>query len=166
LSRYENRRLEICFASEAELQRWKDRASLDKAPLARWVRATIENYLAEEERGPRHQIEEDSFKLREENRNLKRELQKTEAALQLAESQLIHIKHGKFLEEEGSGPQISKELIELLRPGCLYPGREILKELHIAPNDGDSIKILHKQLEILVSVGLVKEEPKGWRWIE
>lgn len=160
-SRYEKRRLEICFASEEELERWRARAG--ETPLARWAREVVENYLADEELKPRQELELDTTRLREENRNLKRELQKTEAALELAESQLIRLKHSDFLKDEGRAI-LSAELVNLLLSGCAWPGREIVKELHIAPNDSDAKKIVHAQLETLASAGFIEETPRGWRW--
>lgn len=162
--RYTNRRLEICFASEAELERWRERAKKSKAPLAKWVRETIENYLADEEALPRQDIERDVARIREENRSLRRELQKTEAALQLAEAQLIKAKHSAFLQDAGHS-EFTEDLLDLLKGGCVYSGREILKELHIAPVDSDSIKIIHRQLQLLQSMGVIREEPRGWRWV-
>lgn len=158
---YKGRRLEICFVNEKELDSWREAAG--DRPVAQWVREVVGNHLAEDQ-SFREGAERDSIQLREQNRTLKRDLQKTEAALQLAESELIRVKHGAFLEDNFYAP-LSEPLLDLLRSGCAWSGREILRELHINPNDTEAVHVISNQLEILAKMGIIKESPEGWRWI-
>ena len=87
------------------------------------------------------------------------------ARLERAETDLFNLKHQDFLDPDPEAAKFSKELIELLKGGGNWPGRSILKTLHIDPDNSDSIRIVSNQLNILQQFKIVEEGPNGWQWV-
>jgi hypothetical protein len=87
--------------------------------------------------------------------------------LERKETEIFKLRHGAFLQQDFHGPvSYSKPLIELIQQGKTWTEEELLRELHIDPEDGDAMRITAKQLEELAKFGLVRKEPKGWKWSE
>ena len=83
------------------------------------------------------------------------------------ETEIFKLRHGAFLQQDFQGPiSYSKPLIELIQQGKTWTEEALLKELHIDPNDSDAMRIIARQLEELAKFGLVRKEPKGWKWGE
>lgn len=87
--------------------------------------------------------------------------------LEKKETEIFKLRHGAFLQQDFQGPiSYSKPLIELIQQGKTWTEEDLLKELHIDPNDGDAMRITTRQLERLATFGLVRKEPEGWKWAE
>lgn len=87
--------------------------------------------------------------------------------LEKKETEIFKLRHGAFLTQDFHGSiSYSKPLIELIQQGKTWTEKELLRELHIDPKDGDAMRITAKQLEELAKFGLVRKEPEGWKWVE
>jgi hypothetical protein len=69
-----------------------------------------------------------------------------------------------FLQPSGVMP-LERGMMDALRKGGVWSDRDLLKELKVAPNDADAIKLIVIQLQHLQICGLVQETAKGWKWI-
>ena len=87
--------------------------------------------------------------------------------LEKKETEIFKLSHGAFLTQDFHGSiSYSKPLIELIQQGKTWTEKELLRELHIDPKDGDAMRITAKQLEELAKFGLVRKEPEWWKWVE
>ena len=123
----------------------------------------VEGHLAEESE-PAQEIVTQRTSLQAENRKLKRDLEKEEARLRELETENFKLKHVSLLDETGR-KDFSPKLIEVLRSGGTWPGRDLLNELEVNPDDFIVIQMITKQLQVLQDWGVVKESARGWRWI-
>lgn len=93
-----------------------------------------------------------------------RELHKQElSALRL---ELFKLNNTAFLHPSDHGTATySKTLIELLKSGGFWIGKDILKSMDIPPKDYEAVAIVLNQLRMLKGYGLVEETTRGWRWV-
>jgi hypothetical protein len=132
--------------------------------LSSWIFATVEAAIdgASE---PSQEIISQKTSLQEENRTLRRDLEKSEAKLRELETQIFKLRHGSFLSDSESQKIYSEKVIKVLRSGGTWPGRELLAELGVNPDDAIAIQIITTQLQSLQDFGLVSENARGWKWI-
>ena len=114
---------------------------------------------------PSQEIISQKTSLQEENRTLRRDLEKSEAKLRELETQIFKLQHGSFLSDSESQKIYSEKVIRVLRSGGTWPGRELLAELGVNPDDAVAIQIITTQLQALQDFGLVTESARGWKWI-
>jgi predicted nuclease with TOPRIM domain len=165
LEKYKNRRFEIYFPSEEFLKKWKDQAEAARMPLSKWIFETVEA-TEEDESIPALDLIKDQEALRDQNRNLKRELENAKAELERQKTELFKLKHEALLLPVPEGVvQLNEKIVDALRSGGTWSSRELLKELNVSPNDIEAIEITTRQLQMLQDFGLVREGVKGWRWI-
>ena len=87
------------------------------------------------------------------------------ARLEKAETSLFNMKYQAFSDPNPAYAKFTRELIDLLKSGGTWSGRQILKSLHIDPGNADAIRIVSNQLAIMADFDIVKETAKGWRWV-
>jgi hypothetical protein len=134
-------------------------------PLSSWVFETVESASD----GMTESAQEAASRtnsLAEENRKLRRDIEKSEARLRELETQIFKLQHDSFIHDLPGEKIYSEKIIEVLRSGGIWPGRKLLEELDINPDDAKSIQIVSKQLEVLQDFKLVSENARGWMWIE
>jgi predicted RNase H-like nuclease (RuvC/YqgF family) len=148
---------------------WKERAKRAGFSISKFVVERVEDSIRREEgeEGYISRLElvkrlrkaEDELKnLRQENRMLRRLVENLDNELRRYRAQ-------PFLVEDFEGVRrFDRDLIELLRKGGSYTQEEILAHLNIDPSEGDLVKAISKQLEILEAYGLLEYKGKGWRW--
>ena len=162
--RYQGRYTEVYLPSENFLEKWKEQAKIARMPLSSWIFATIEaavDVVSE----PIQEIASQKTSLQDENRKLRRELEKGEAKLRELETQIFKLQHASFLTDTEGQKIYSEKLIKILRSGGTWPGRELLAELSVNPDDSMAIQIVTNQLQALQDFGLVFENARGWKWI-
>jgi hypothetical protein len=162
--RYQGRYTEVYLPSKKFLEKWKEQAKIARMPLSSWIFATIEaavDGVAE----PIQEIASQKTSLQDENRKLRRELEKGEAKLRELETQIFKLQHASFLTETEGQKIYSEKLIKILRSGGTWPGRELLAELSVNSDDSMAIQIVTNQLHALQDFGLVSENARGWKWI-
>ena len=92
-------------------------------------------------------------------------MEKSEAKLRELETQIFKLQHASFLSDTEGQKIYSEKLIKILRSGGIWPGRELLAELSVNPEDVVAIQIVTIQLQALQDFGLVSENARGWKWI-
>lgn len=162
--RYKGRYTEVYFPSEKFLENWKARAKESRMPLSSWIFATVEAAL-DGALEPTQEIASQKMSLQEENRRLRREVDKGEAKLRELETQIFKLQHASFLSDTESQKIYPEKLIKTLRTGGTWSGRELLAELDINPDDAIAIQIVTTQLQSLQDFGLVSENARGWKWV-
>jgi hypothetical protein len=161
--RYSKRSKTIYTESEEQLEAWEQAAKAAKMGFNSWVRAVVEEYR---NKGPEVRESPDHNKLQEDNRKLRRELEKDEARMRELEAELFKAKHESLLSGDPDEKIYSEKLVRALRSGGTWTGREILKELDISMDDSRALQIVTAQLQALQDFGLVSESQRGWRWIK
>jgi hypothetical protein len=161
---YRGRYTEVYFPSEKFLEKWKAQAVAARMPLSSWIVATVEAAV-DGTSEPAQEIADQKTSLQEENRRLRREMEKSEAKLRELETQIFKLQHASFLSDTEGQKIYSEKLIKILRSGGTWPGRELLAELSVNPNDAVAIQIVTAQLQALQDFGLVSENARGWKWI-
>jgi hypothetical protein len=161
--RYQGRYTEVYFPSQEFLEKWKAQAKASLMPLSSWVFATVEAVL-DGAVDPLQEIANQEVSLKEENRRLRRELEKGEAKLRELETQVFKLQHASFLSDTDSQKIYSEKIIKTLRSGGTWSGHELLEELNINRDDAIAIQIVTTQLQSLQDFGLVSENARGWKW--
>jgi hypothetical protein len=156
----------IYFSTGKDLEMWEDRAKKNGISLSKYIMEMAERGWEGESTQPRgSQIAQELGQLREDTRKLREELKLKSLVLENYETELFRLRNESFAHPEFEGiRQYSKDLVNLLRGGGTWPGPEILKNLHIDPKDSEAVQILYRQLQVLQSLGLVREEARGWKW--
>jgi septal ring factor EnvC (AmiA/AmiB activator) len=162
--KYKGRYTEVYFPSEKFLEKWKTQAANSRMTLSSWIFATVESSM-DGMSEPSQEIISQKTSLQEENRTLRRDLEKSEAKLRELETQIFKLQHGSFLSDSESQKIYSEKVIKVLRSGGTWPGRELLAELGVNPDDAVAIQIITIQLQALQDFGLVTESARGWKWI-
>ncbi len=133
-------------------------------PLSSWIFATVEATL-DGALETSEDIAGQKMSLQEENRRLRRDVEKGEAKLRELETQVFKLQHASFLNDTESQKVYSEKLIKFLRSGGTWSGHELLAELDINCDDAVAIQIITNQLQSLQDFGLVSENARGWKWI-
>jgi len=153
------------FPSQKDRERWRKLATKSKMPFHRWIYEMVETRLAEESE-PAQEISSQRASLQDENRHLRKDLQKSEARLSDLETEIFKIRHQLFMMKTPKGKgKFDAMLLAALRSGGTWQGRVLLEELGVDSNDIDAIEIVTSQLQYLQDLGLVKESAQGWKWI-
>lgn len=148
------------FPSEADRERWRKNARKSKMPFTDWIYSMVESKLADEDEGARTA---QTVATLAENRQLRRELQKSEARINDLEMEIFKLREQKFAEDQGRAP-IDEKLVQVLQKGGTCSNAAILEELGVDPHDIEAIELLSRQLQLLQDIKLVRESAWGWRW--
>lgn len=160
-----DRQFMMYFPSQADRERWRKLAKKAKMSFTDWIYSMVEARLVEESEDALAAADQ-KISLQAENRQLRRELQNSEARISDLETEIFKLRNQLF-----SSPMptklgdIDKKLMAALRSGGTWANREILQELGVDANDIEAIEIVTKQLQSLQDLKLVKESARGWRWI-
>lgn len=153
------------FKSQKHLEGWKEEAKAHNLSLNRYLLEMAERGRVKESTRPKTgspgdtQLRESLSKLLSENRDLNLICEKQQA-------EIIKLRHREFLQVQTEiMRRYSKELVELLRTGGVWPGQDILKALNIPQSDSEAVQIVYAQLKGLEVYGLVHEAIGGWKWV-
>jgi regulator of replication initiation timing len=154
----------LYLPSEADKQRWEKLAAKARTPLSKFCIEIIESTLAENEQfKPRREMVQEMETLKAENKALRDDLRQKSIVLERYEGEL---KRYRSHEEGYQGMRrYSKELVEILKTRGQVDSYRLLEALGIDPRESELVKAVSKQLEELEEYGMVKAEPRGWRWI-
>jgi len=162
--RYRGKYAEVYLPSETFLEKWKAQAKASKMSLSAWIFAEVEaarDGMSETAQETAAQ----KTSLQDENRTLRRDLEKSEARLRELETQIFKLQHATFLKDEAGQKEYSEHLIRILRSGGLWSSRALLEELGVNQADADAIQIVSNQLQALQDFKLVSESARGWKWV-
>ncbi|MFH0748571.1 MAG: hypothetical protein V1915_01415 [Candidatus Bathyarchaeota archaeon] len=164
------RAIYVYLPSVEQKNRWVEYAEKQGASISKFVAEHVEDSL--------RQVEDSSYRSREELlrevRELKEQLERggkekrvLEIALDRLEEELRRYRAQPFLDENFVGVRrYQLELVGLLRDSTVISSEELLSRLGINPSESEAVKAVSKQLENLETYGLVKSSPKGWRWVK
>lgn len=164
-----DRAIYVYLPSLEMVKDWKERARKGGVSISKFVIERVEESIGREEGDEgylsRAQLikklsdaEEELKKVRNENRLLKR-------LAENLDNELRRYRVRPFIEEAFEGVRrFDRELIEVLRKGGSYTQEEILACLNIDPSEGELVKAVSKQLEVLEGYGLLEYKGRGWKW--
>jgi hypothetical protein len=152
----------VGFPSVEERQKWLEDAQDLGIPFGKYILEMARRGKEKDSSMP-NELTSNFAELREENQDLRRKLTDTEKLLAHIEAENFKLTHSSILESGDS--VMSEELVNILREGSLWQAPEILRRLRIDANDDRAIQIVQQHLRLFKSMGLVKEEVRGWRWI-
>jgi hypothetical protein len=164
--RYADRALTLYFPSVEYKNEWSEEALKAKMPLSTWIFSMVDAKLSEAAK-PRPDLHREIDANREELANLRRAIREKDAALEKYETELYTLRHRGYLSY-GMGPGKGiwdAELIHLLQSGKVWRSSDLLQALGIDPKNSEAMAILANQLRALQDMGLVAEDPQGWRWL-
>ena len=157
----------VYHPSREHKERWKKLAAKARTPLSRFIIATVDGVVDEnEEFKPRREIVRDVETLRQENRALNEDLHRKDILLNRYESELKRYRAAPWIEDTPGIVQMSQDLIRILKArGTIESGR-LLEELGIDQRETDLAKAILKQLESLAAFGAVGQDKSGaWKWL-
>ncbi|MCJ7445127.1 MAG: hypothetical protein MUO26_11495 [Methanotrichaceae archaeon] len=156
----------VYLPSKADKDRWAERAEKAKAPLSKFVIDIVENALADDiEIQTRGELIKELTKVREENKEMAKELKLKNIVLEQYEKELKRYRSEAFLEENFKGiRKYSQEIISLFKRYQTIDSYRLLEALGIDPSDSELVKAVSTELEGLETYGLVIPTPRGWKW--
>lgn len=105
-------------------------------------------------------------RLQLENVNLQKKVDMLNLLTERYENQLMKYRNKTFIENgkfEGIR-EYQQSLIELFKKRKSITEDELIYLLHINPSDGDTLKVISKQIENLEEYGLIQSIRGGWKW--
>jgi hypothetical protein len=155
----------IYLPTEKDLENWKEQAKAAEISLNKYIYEMVERGRVEAQ--PRTDLIKEISDLREENQKQREEIKLKSLVIEKYETELFKLRHESFLQPKFQGVHhYNEDLVNLLRKGRVHSGPDILKSLNIDPKDGDAVKIVYKQLQILQDFKLIEEGVYGWKWVE
>jgi predicted HicB family RNase H-like nuclease len=158
----------IYWASEDEKEAWKSEASRAKVSLNTYIFSMAQQGRnGNRNKAERRDLVEEVAGLRNRCLRLEEELRFMKINYDLALAEIYKSKYRGFETAFSPGVlEYDKSLIDLLRQGGNHSTGEILHALGIDPRDSQVMKLVGNQLKELQRLGLCKEGPQGWKWIE
>jgi predicted nuclease with TOPRIM domain len=164
LEKYRSRRWEIYFPSEEFLEKWKERAKAAQMPLSKWIFETVEAHM-DEDTITAQELARDQETLRDQNRNLRRDLDNAKAELERQKTEAFKLTNEVLLQPVPQGVvQLNERIVNILKSGGTWSSQDLLKELDVYPSDIKAIQIVTHQLQMLQDFDLVSESSRGWKW--
>ncbi len=164
------RQLNVYLPDMIMVKEWKQLAKENNQSISKFVISRVEDSLKEHGVGPRysrHDLMDRLHRLERENRNLQNDLEMKTKAYNLLDIEMREMRNRPFLTPLAEGArQISRKLISLIRSRGRLEYDELLPALDINPTQTDLIKSVTTQLEHLVHAGVVKQDLKGWEWVQ
>ena len=151
-------------------ERWKESAERQGTSVSKFVLEHVENSLRQEEEPSyksRAELFEEVRRLNERLEEERKRNRRLDILVDKLEKELRRYRARPFLEEQFEGVRrIERDLVNLLRKGGILSSEEILSRLGIDPPEHEAIQGVSKQIDVLVSYGLVQPTPRGWKWTE
>ena len=164
------RTVSVYLPDKYMLTEWKKVAKEHDRSLSRFIIERIEESFKENgdgERYTRRDLIERNQQLERENGSLRKELELKTKVYEALDRELKAMRNDQWLNPTQEGRyKFSRELIILFRSRKKVSFDELLPALAIIPTDVDSIKAITNQIEVLTQFGLIKQDLKGWRWID
>lgn len=162
--RYNGRIQTLYFRSQKEKEVWDKAAKETGEPTSKFILEMAE--LGRRKKELPNEESRQTSQFRKELREIREKNQLLEMLREKHESEILKLRHRIFLGPDHDGQwKYSKELRDLLQKGGVWPGHEIIRSLHISPEDHEAVQIVINQLRGLESYGLVRETVRGWQWI-
>jgi predicted RNase H-like nuclease (RuvC/YqgF family) len=111
-------------------------------------------------------LEEQNKKLRAENVNLSKQVERLNRLVERYEEQITQLKQGVWLQNNKYDVErkYEQKLTDLLKKHKFIREEDLLDLLHISPKDNNAIKAIMNQLESLQDYGITKLYKGGYHW--
>lgn len=163
------RQINVYLPSMVMVEEWRTLALESGVSLSRWVQEHIESSLQQNGEGPRYSrrdLIDRNLVLEEENQKLHQEMAIKSKAYEALDRELQQLRTKPFLDSVYQGYRLLKrELVKTFRERKKISYDELLPVLHVNPRDMDSIKAVNAQIDILLDLGIIEQDLRGWRWI-
>jgi hypothetical protein len=165
-----DRAIYVYLPSKLLASEWKSLANEQGQSISKFVQERVEQSLNQTGIGPRYSRKElidRTQALEEENRILRQNLDVKSKAYKALESELEILRVQPYLNplvESVRG--IRQELVAIFRARKMIAYDELLSSLDVRSTEIEVIKAINNQIEVLTGFGLIKPEPRGWRWVE
>jgi predicted nuclease with TOPRIM domain len=111
------------------------------------------------------ELARDQETLRDQNRNLRRDLDNAKAELERQKTEAFKLTNEVLLQPVPQGVvQLNERIVNILKSGGTWSSQDLLKELDVYPSDIKAIQIVTHQLQMLQDFDLVSESSRGWKW--
>lgn len=164
------RAIYVYLPSHEMVDRWKELAKKSGTSISKFVAEHVENSLRQEEEGEyqsRSSLIDENQRLKEILQEKEKRIRHLELLVEKLEQDLRQYRSQLFLDDDFTGVgSYDRKLIEILREPGVHESEVILSRLGIKPIEQEAVKAVSKQLERLLSYGLVKTTPRGWAWRE
>ena len=162
------RSIYVYLPDKAMTEEWKNLARETGQSISKFVVERVEDSLRNNGDGPRHSRKDLIDRVRDLEMQLaaaQEDLTIKSRAYVALESELQSLRVQPFLNPGSSGVrQYNKDLMELFKRKKRITYDELLPSLRIKPTDVEQVTAINNQIELLVSLGLVKVDLRGWRW--
>ena len=133
-------------------------------PLSKWIFETVEAHM-DEDTITAQELARDQETLRDQNRNLRRDLDNAKAELERQKTEAFKLTNEVLLQPVPQGVvQLNERIVNILKSGGTWSSQDLLKELDVYPSDIKAIQIVTHQLQMLQDFDLVSESSRGWKW--
>jgi len=111
-------------------------------------------------------LEEQNHKIRQENSDLAKRVLMLDTLTDRYEVDIQELKNKPYLNGSFEGlREFNHRLLDVLKQKRNVKEIELYDLLHIKPSDGETIKAINKQLDVLFEYGLVKRLRGGIQWV-
>ncbi len=153
--KHNDRRLDFYFSSEAEKKRFRAEARKHGCTACRYLRHIIDEHF-------HHPLEpstvpQDIQNLKEEISRLKKDLREADLLTKVQDELIQSLRNQLPIQT------IDDQLIEAIQNGPIHD-RKLLETLGIDMSNGDAIRAISRQLEILEANGMITRNARGWSW--
>jgi hypothetical protein len=164
------RTVSVYLPDKYMLNEWKKVAAEHEMSLSRFIIERVEGSLKENGDGDRYtrrDLIERNQQLERENGSLRKELELKTKVYEALDRELKEIRKNEWVAPSNQRLlKLSTDLVILFKTKKRILYDELLPALEIIPTDLDSVKAVNNQIDVLAAYGLVKQDLKGWRWIE
>jgi len=162
--------LRIYLPDLQRVSEWKSLAKEHGQSLSKFVIERVEDSLSRNGEGPRYtrkELIDRTFELEKEVKHLKEDLDMKTKAYRALEQELQILRVRPFMSPVAQGmKEVNDTIIQLFRKKKRINYDDILPLLGVKPTDMDLVKSVNNQIEMMIGYGLLKQDLKGWRWLD
>ncbi len=163
--KYSNRTVQVIFSSQEECSSWLRDAQKAGLPFTKYILEMARRGRDGEAARPVDQSKE-LVRLREENTRLATSEGELRKLYEKAEGELFKLRNASYAMPPDGLQEPAEKLITALQASPRpLSNQELLRALSIDARDIEAMKILLGQLQALRDIGLIQEQPLGWKWV-
>ena len=148
------------------LTAWQKEAAQGGATISEYIFEMVEKARRPAEEAARPDLVRENSDLKTLNRKLEQEVNLLKANLEIMQTEIYKQRFAGFEQVDAPGMHsYDRALVDMLKRGKILDSQEIFGSLGIDPRDSQAVKLVSNQLEELKRFGLIRESPRGWRWL-
>ncbi len=164
------RQINVYLPNMVMVEEWKNLAKQSDISLSRWVQEHVETSIQRNGEGSRYSrkdLIDRNMELEKENRNLMQENEMKSKAYEALDRELQNLRTKPFLDPAYQGFRfMNRELVKTFRERKKIGYDELLSILKVNPMEIENVKAINNLIEILVNMGILEQDLRGWRWIK